>query len=204
VARSRLGDCGVMRNLPVDPSTVNPKTLVQLKKIHRGKIRSRADQDHFRTRASAAALRGNFRAGDRRSHRIVVLRAAYFPQAAHRKCRKSSRPFLVFDRHSDPHSDQRSAVLKIFAGARPRNRLPKSGAAEASVRVPPVARRHVLPAAISGRLLGWRREFFLRRAGFSAIRRGRRTGLPLRVFDRVSGRLTRAHACRTSGFRSAC
>jgi hypothetical protein len=113
VARSRLGDCGVMRNLPVDPSTVNPKTLVQLKKIRRGKIRSRADQDHFRTRASAAALRGNFRGGDRSCHRIVVQRTAYFPQAAHRKCRKSSRQFLVFDRHSDPHSDRRSAVLKF-------------------------------------------------------------------------------------------
>jgi hypothetical protein len=105
VARSRLGDCGVMRNLPVDPSTVNPKTLVQLKKIRRGKTRSRAEQDRFRSRASGAALRGNFRVGDRSGHRTFVLRAAYFPQAAHRKCRKSSCQFLVFDR--------RSSVLKF-------------------------------------------------------------------------------------------
>jgi hypothetical protein len=100
VVRSRLGDCGVMRNLPVDPSAVNPKTLVQLKKIRRGKTRGRADQDGFRSRGPGAALRGNFRVGDRSGHRIFVLRAAYFPQAAHRKCRKSSRQFLAFDRRS--------------------------------------------------------------------------------------------------------
>jgi len=43
VARSRLGYCGVMSNLPVARSAVNSKTLVQLKKICRGLTRSGAD-----------------------------------------------------------------------------------------------------------------------------------------------------------------
>jgi hypothetical protein len=43
VARSRLGYCGVMMNLPVARSAVNSKTLVQSKKICRGLTRRGAD-----------------------------------------------------------------------------------------------------------------------------------------------------------------
>ena len=194
-----------MRNLPAHPSTVNPKTLVQSKKIGRGKTAAARTRMVFEIEPLRPLCAG---LPSRRSQLQARLRSAgciFSTSGAQEMQKKQSsvsplRSRLV-DQGSSLLKDRRSSLLKfplVFVRAtvcRKPGRPKRAWAPRRSRRCT------CFPLPFFRRRLCWRREFFATRRFFSN-RRGRRTGLPPRVFDRVSGRLTRAHACRTSGLGS--